>query len=87
MVGRPRQACKIPPAETGLASSGPAAESKQVSAAVPPVGLPVELSRWVTPLDWFPKTFAQSSLSFDWGLDVPSQRTLFPDDIVLTPDG
>ena len=29
--------------------------------------------------------FAQSSLSFDWGLYVPSQRTLFPDDIVLAP--
>jgi hypothetical protein len=29
--------------------------------------------------------FAQSSLSFDWGLDVPSQRPLFPDDIVLAP--
>jgi hypothetical protein len=29
--------------------------------------------------------FAQFSLSFDWGLDVPSQRTLFPDDIVLAP--
>jgi hypothetical protein len=29
--------------------------------------------------------FAQSSMSFEWGLDVPSQRTLFPDDIVLAP--
>jgi len=29
--------------------------------------------------------FAQSSMSFDWGLYVPSQRTLFPDDIVLAP--
>src|SRR2546428_10772299 len=29
--------------------------------------------------------FAQSSLSFDWGLYVPSQRTLFPDDIVRAP--
>src|SRR5437879_97949 len=29
--------------------------------------------------------FAQSSLSFDWGLDVPSQRTLFPDNMVLAP--
>ena len=29
--------------------------------------------------------FAQSSLSFDWGLYVPSQRTLVPDDIVLAP--
>ena len=30
-------------------------------------------------------SFAQSSMSFDWGLAVPSQRTLFPDDIVLAP--
>ena len=30
-------------------------------------------------------TFAQSSMSFDWGLYVPSQRTLFPDDIILAP--
>ena len=30
--------------------------------------------------------FAQSSMSFDWGLYVRSQRTLFPDDIVLAPD-
>jgi len=29
--------------------------------------------------------FAQSYMSFDWGLYVPSQRTLFPDDIVLAP--
>ena len=29
--------------------------------------------------------FAQFSMSFDWGLYVPSQRTLFPDDIVLAP--
>ena len=30
-------------------------------------------------------SFAQSSMSFDWGLYVPSQRTLFPDDIILAP--
>src|SRR4030095_500621 len=29
--------------------------------------------------------FAQSSLSCDWGLYVPSQRTLVPDDLVLAP--
>ena len=30
-------------------------------------------------------SFAQSYMSFDWGLYVPSQSTLFPDDIVLAP--
>ena len=30
-------------------------------------------------------SFAQSSMSFDWGLAVPSQRTLFPNDIILAP--